>query len=167
MFKLNERVFYANTGACTVINIETPDFVKGSRLYYVLSPIFGANGRIYVPVDASNLQIRKLISKDDAEQLISTLDRMEAAWIDDDKLRESELKEVMRSADRTQLVCFMKGLYKKRLEKQLVRKQLRARDEELFHRAEKLLYSELAAALDMTPESMEAYIISKLKPAIA
>jgi len=74
MYEIGELVLYGSTGVCRVSEIKTQDFPSTGerRLYYVLKPLY-QSCVISVPVDSDKVFIRPIISKDEAERLISLI----------------------------------------------------------------------------------------------
>lgn len=72
MYSKGDVVLYGTNGICDISDVTTVD-IKGidkDRLYYVLKTR-NNSGTIYVAVDGDTSKMRKLISKDEAMELIS------------------------------------------------------------------------------------------------
>ena len=72
MFEVGEYIVYGCKGVCQVEEITHID-IPGSnkdRLYYVLAPLEDRNGKIYAPTDNAKVAMRKVITRQEAEQLI-------------------------------------------------------------------------------------------------
>ena len=75
MFKPGEYIHYGSSGLCRVEEI-TKLNVSGAdkdRLYYRLSPMEGQGGVIYTPVDNQKVQMRRVLSTEEAKQLIDSI----------------------------------------------------------------------------------------------
>ncbi len=79
MFSVGEKVVYKTNAVCNVEAVETPVFVKETgKKYYKLRYLFSSgNEVVYVPVD-SDVSIRAVMSKDEAEKCFDILRNVEA-----------------------------------------------------------------------------------------
>ena len=87
----------------------------------------------------------------------------ETIWIGNEKERESQYKEAVRSGDCRELVRIIKTIYLHKKERVDEGKKVAAVDERYFHQAEELLYEELAYALNMEVDQIGDYIASKIR----
>ena len=101
MFQIGEYVVHGNDGICEVKDITQLELPGGSskRQYYLLVPQKEKNGRIYSPVESSKVQTRKVITKQEADTLIREIPAIQAAWVENEKLRENVYKEAIKSCD--------------------------------------------------------------------
>lgn len=79
MFSVGEKVVYKTNAVCNVEAVETPVFVKETgKKYYKLRYLFSnGNEVVYVPVD-SEVNVRAVMSKDEAEKCFDVLKNEEA-----------------------------------------------------------------------------------------
>lgn len=167
MFEVGEYVVYGSKGVCQITDITHID-ISGAdkdRLYYVLAPVGDANAKIYAPTDNRKITMRKVISKEEADKLISELPEIELLWVPDDKQREAKYKEVMRTCDYRAWVSIVKTLYLRKKERTAQGKKITALDERYMKAAENELYSELSLTLGIPKDQMENYIKEKIKMA--
>ena len=125
-------------------------------------PINDENGKVYLPVDASALQLRKIMSSEEAYAFIAKIPDIPEISIQNDKLREQKYKEIMKSIEPESLVRIIKTTYlrkKARLEKG---KKNTLADEHYLTLAEKILFSELCLALEKTKEEVQNFIEEKI-----
>ena len=149
MYVVGEYVFRANEGICRISEIGHPDFQnsKGERMYYILIPKGDTKTKIYIPTEPEPIGIRRLISKDEALKLIQDIQYISPINIVNEKQREQEYKQALRSNDPFQLAAIIKTLYTREQFRTTQGKKTTAMDKNYFQRAEKLLYSELATVL--------------------
>ena len=142
MFQIGEYVVHGNDGICEVKDITQLELPGGSskRQYYLLVPQKEKNGRIYSPVESSKVQTRKVITKQEADTLIPAI---QAAWVENEKLRENVYKEAIKSCDLRELVKIIKNMYLRRQERISSGKKATVLDDRYFKLAEDKLYSEL------------------------
>ena len=106
--------------------------------------------------------MRRTISKEEAEQLIDELPRIELLWVPDDKQREAKYKEALRTCDYHTWVSIVKTLYQRKKERIAQGKKVTAVDERYMKAAENELYGELSLTLGVPREKMEDYIKERL-----
>ena len=89
MYKKGEYVIYGSSGVCQVGDVTTLDIdnVPKDREYYVLFPQ-NHGGTVYVPVDVASTKMRKVITKEEAEQLIEKIPTIQPIEISNEKFLE-------------------------------------------------------------------------------
>ncbi|MGN0369298.1 MAG: CarD family transcriptional regulator [Butyrivibrio sp.] len=165
MFEVGEYVVYGSTGICRVEEITRPDIpgCDPGRLYYVLSPVNkNSAGRSFIPVDNVKVVLRKVIEKKDALKLIDNIPEVEEIWINNDKLREKQYKDMSKLCDCRQWISIIKTIYIRKQERSAAGKKLTATDEKYLRLAEDNLYGELGFALNKDKDEMEAYITERI-----
>ena len=163
MYKPGDRIIYGSTGVCRVKEITTPDFEKDkSRKYYALEPVY-QDGVIYTPVD-TKVFMRPVISREEAHDLIDQIPTMQTEAYHNNVLRELEehYNEYLKSHDCGDLLELGRSIYMKRKELLSQHRKFGAVDERFMKRAEDLLYGELAVALDIEKNKVEAYIAERV-----
>lgn len=165
MFEIGEYVVYGSQGVCQIADITRPDIagIDGERLYYVLTPIGDANGRIYAPTENQKTVMRRVISKEEAEELIRELPAIKLLFVPNEKQREIVYKEALRACDYHAWVSIAKTLYVRKKERTAQGRKSTALDEKYMRAVEHELYSELSLALGIPQEQMEQYIRDKLQ----
>jgi len=165
MFAKGDFIVYGRTGICEVTDISTikMDGVSSDKLYYILCPCHEKGGRIFTPVDNSKVVMRKVISKDEAAKLVGQIPEIETLWIANEKMREAQYKESMRTCDCTEWIKIIKTLYLRRKQRIAQGKKITATDERYLKQAEGNLYSELSIALGVPEQDMESYITEHIE----
>ena len=109
MFTKGEYVVYEQKGVCRVEGFEAPDIpgIAKDRTYYVLLPVL-QGGKLYVPADSAEGKMRKIISRQEAEELIAHLDQIDPLKASDDKTAEELYKSCMQSYDYTEWIRLIK-----------------------------------------------------------
>ncbi len=164
MYMKGEFVVKANTGVCIVEDILLRRLTDNSdeKEYYCLAPIADSRSKVFVPVDSDKSKLRKAMDKAEAEAFIHAIPDIETKWIESDKTREQEYKNVMRSNDPVALVGIIKNLYFRNKDRLEHGKKVTAIDERYFKLAENALYSEIAHALDKDTEDMKQIIMDSI-----
>ena len=158
MYNVGELVVYENGGVCRISAIGTPEFLKGSELYYTLQPVFDNAGTIYVKVENDKHILRPLKSKDDIEACIGSADDIEPMYDSNDKIRDQKFKDAIRSCDYAVWVAVLKGITSEQARREKLGKHLNMRDERCLNRVMMLLTTEYSVACDVPREDAEKII---------
>ncbi len=158
MFKVNDLVVYENGGVCSVEEIGSPDFVKNEEVYYTLQPIFDKAGTIYVKVQNDRHVLRPIISKDESKKYLDNISNIEPMYSDNDKQRDKEFKEAIRSCECKQWFSMLKGIIKERKRREAGGKKLNMSDDRNMQKVGKLLTSEYSAVLEIPFDEARAMI---------
>ncbi|MBO4377196.1 MAG: CarD family transcriptional regulator [Lachnospiraceae bacterium] len=163
MFNKGAFIVYGSKGICKVNDVTTltMDGIDKDRLYYVLMPCDKKQSTVYVPVDSNKTVMREVITKDEADSLISDIPYIEEIWVDNDKAREAKYKECLSSCECREWVRIIKTLYTRKEKRIKEGKKVTATDERYFKMAEDYLYSELSIALSIPKNEIEGYIWQK------
>ena len=165
MFQIGDFVVSAGGGVCRiedVVQMEMPGITAKKDCYLVI-PIGENAAKKYIPVENKKKQIRPVMTREEAEQLMSGFMEIEETWIESDKLREKTYKEAIFSSDPRRLVSILKTMYQRGQERQAEGKKTTTIDERYLRIAEKNLHDELAFVLDITTEDVRDTIIKKVK----
>ena len=164
MFKKGDYIVHGSNGVCQVEDITNLDIpgVDKNRLYYVLCPVNSRGSRMYSPIDNSKVVVRGILSKDEAMDLIDDIPNIEQFVIANDKQKEAQYKEAIRTCDCRNLVRIIKTLYIHRQERFAEGKKSTNIDEKYFHMAEDNLYSELAISMGREKEGIEEFIAERM-----
>ena len=128
------------------------------KLYYTLRPVYHKESSVYAPVENRKIVMRSVITKEEAENLIQNIPRIETVWIVNEKAREVQFKEAMQTCDCEELVKIIKTLYLRKQQRLESGKKVTVVDEKYFRQAEDKLYEELAYALGMEKKQVGTYI---------
>ncbi|MDF2485738.1 MAG: hypothetical protein K0R46_1906 [Herbinix sp.] len=164
MFELNDYIIYGEYGVCQIADISTPPItgIDKKSKYYILHPMRTAGHTIYTPVDNTKVVMRKILTQEEALELINRIPFIDAIWIANDKLREDYYKKAMRSNDIVEWVKIIKTLYLRKEERKAEGKSVSATDEKYFKIAEMCLNDELALALGIPSDKMKDYMLNKV-----
>ena len=150
MFKIGDYVAHYKEGVCEVVNIGKIDMGSSDKEYYTLKPVYDAGGTVYTPVDNKRDQIRKLITKEEAENLIKEMPKI--------ALLHNQCREWIS------LIKTSYGRNKKRL---LAGKKTINVDERYMSSAEKFLYGELAVVMEIPRDKVSGYVKEHLDAELA
>ncbi len=161
MYQIGDYVVKANAGVCRVADIQEMSLTdtSESKLYYLLLPLENANRKIYIPVNPTgNNKVRKVMSADEAWQMILAIPKIESVVIQNEKQREQQYKQAIQSCNPKLLVGLIKNVYQKRMKRMAEGKKNTIVDERYFKLAEDNLYEELAFALGKNKEDISQII---------
>ena len=164
MFQKDDYVIYGNNGVCTVKDIGPLDIpgVPKERIYYTLVPYYNKDSQIFTPVDSHKVVMRTLIGEAEIMQLIEEISSIELLWVRDEKQRESQYKEALRTCDCRELVRIIKTIYQRKQHRIAAGKKMTASDEKYFHLAEESLYGEFAVTLGIDRDQVREFITNRI-----
>ncbi len=160
MFEKNQLIMCGGHGVCRVVNItgNPVDRRDKVRKYYVLEPLFEKASTIYMPVDNDKVIMRRIMTREEAEELTKRVTEIDTVWVREEKNREQMYKEAIRTYDCRSLVQIIKTLYLRKQNRIQEGKKVLSSDEHYLRKAEELLYSEMSVALSIPREEVETYI---------
>lgn len=160
MFGKGEIVFYENKGVCEVMDVTTMNLqgIPKDKLFYVLHPYFTKDDKIFTPIDNDKIIMRKLITKEEVDQLVGEISEIKELEIDNEKMREETYKECIRSCECKQWVRIIKTLKKRKNRRIQDGKKTTASDDRYLKLAENNLYSEISVRLGVTKLDVASYL---------
>ncbi|MBR5377115.1 MAG: CarD family transcriptional regulator [Lachnospiraceae bacterium] len=164
MFELGDYVVSANNGVCRIDDIVEMDMPGNgaAKKCYLVVPLAERAARLYVPVDSKKHQIRHVMTREEATELIENIAGIDQAWIESDKVREQTYKDAIFSCEPRRLVSILKTMYERGNRRQAEGKKITTIDERYFRIAEKNLNSELAFVLEKEPEEIKQLIMVRV-----
>ena len=156
MFQVGEYVIHGANGACKVVDVTHLD-ISGSdkdRQYYVLEPVKTRSSRIYFPVDSDKVPMRKILTREEALQLLDSLQTIQPLEVPSEKFREDTYKAVMKTCDCRSWISMMKTLFQKRKKRLAEGRKFTSVDERYLKAAEDFLFGELSLALEQNREEL-------------
>lgn len=165
MYHVGDLICYGDKGVCRVADIAEQDFsgtIKG-KLYYTLRPL-DQDGIIYTPVDNEKVFMRPVISKEEAEKLIDMIPSIQAEPYHSKVINQlaEHYNASIKTHDCVDLIELTMSLYAKKQEVKELKRKFGVVDERFMKRAEELLFSELAVALDIPKDKVSVYIESRV-----
>lgn len=162
MFDIGDYIVYGHNGICRVEDITHPDIAGADeeRIYYVLIPESSKESRLFCPADNDKVILRRIISAEEAAEIIEESKTIEPLSISDERMRDGSYKSVMRSCDPRQCVKIIKALLMRKREREINGKKITAIDERYLKMAEDELYGELAIATGQAWDEVKEMILS-------
>lgn len=167
MFEIGEYVVYGNKGVCEIINIGTIDIpgMPADRQYYTMNQLFTRSSTIFTPVNNENSVLRKVLTKEEATELIEGIQGYKPVWIQNDKEREQIFTDALRAADARALSEMIIALHQRKERRIADGKKATSTDERYFHAAEDILYGELEIALGISREEVKNLVMNEVEKA--
>lgn len=165
MFEKGDYIVYGSTGICVVEDVTTMDIagIPKDRLYYVMSPYQQAGKKVFAPVENPKMKLRRVLTREEALDLIDEIPDLEQIGIQEEKLREQKYKEYIRSCECRNWIRMMKTLYHRKQERIAQGKKVTATDERYYRMAEDNLYTEFSISLDINRQDVGDYILERIQ----
>lgn len=165
MFSVDEQVVYGSIGVCTVKGMGIPDMPGATRECYVLEPHYVAHSKVYAPIEDNPVKIRSLLSVSEVEELVDSMPEIKAFPLNKERQEQySTYRSVIKSADSFLLAKLLRTLYEKKEKCMELKKPLPGAEKDFLDTAEKMLYGEMAAILQIPMDQVLPYIQSRLRP---
>lgn len=160
--KKGDSVVYGTNGICTIEEISEMSFIAGASksIYYTLNPVNNNGSAIYVPADNEKLmsKMRKLMTKDDIDELLTGMRDKELAWESDRRFRTENFHEILVQGVTEDLLLMIRCIYLKKHELLADGKKLNVTDNNTLKAAEKLVQEEFACVLGINHDEVGDYI---------
>lgn len=157
MFSKGDMVVYGRTGVCSVEDICERKFSeKNTRLYYRLRPIYQHNNVIYAPVDSELVFMRRMLSREQAEELVESIPEIRRKALDE----TDTVDTVPDCRSCAALAAVAIRLYNRKTELRKSKKKLGLSEEKRLKTAEELLFGELAAVFEIPIERVPELLFS-------
>ena len=163
MFEVGDYIIYGSSGVCRITNVgpmKVPGVSK-DKLYYTMVPCYIRDSEIFTPIDNEKVVMRRVMSKDEAEDFISGISGIDELEIVEEKRRELEYKQAVLTCKPDVLVGLLKTIQTRMDERTAEGKKVTSSDAKYFHIAEDSLFGELAISLDMEKDEVKDYLKEK------
>lgn len=164
MYSINDTVLYGANGVCRISDICQKDFSGAVKDYYILRPLSNEALTIFVPVNNKILtdKMRRILSKDEICDLISSVSDEPISWIEDDAERKEHYRSIILSGNRGEILKMIRELYIHKQEQQSKGKKMHLSDEQFLKEAERLLYSEFSLVLNIKTDEVPSFIAKRI-----
>ena len=165
MVAVGDTVCYGLQGVCLVDEKVRCRMDGEDREYWRLCPVYSSCSAVYVPLDNEALvaSIRPVLTKSEVDKILAEAIHFDLSWIENDDKRREIGAAVIHRGDPEDMMRLIGMLYIRRRELKANGKKLHLADERLFKEAERLFNGELAFVLEIPPERVPAYIVSRLE----
>ena len=160
MFNIGDLLFYGTNGVCRVSEICSSPFDSSDpRSFYKLAPIAENTSLvIYTPVDNTQVIMRSLISKEEAEALLARIPEIEKVAVAVEKHRKEAYRETVREGAPEGFVKIIKTVRARRELFRRTRRRVPDLDNDFEHTAKTCLYGELSTVLGICREEIHRIV---------
>lgn len=165
MYQVGDWVVYGIHGVCRVAGTEK-QLVNRKRIQYlVLEPMTQTESRFYLPTEnpTAMAKLKTVLSKEALVELLTSDDVHQDAWIQEENQRKQYYRELIGSGDRVSLMKMVSTLYRYKAAQATAGRKFHQSDENFLRDAEKLLSSEIALVMELSPEEARDYLRDQLK----
>lgn len=148
MYEVNDKVMYGVVGVCEVSNVDAPPIKGIDGKYYFLQPVYDDKGIIYSPVNSNKVQMRYVITREEAMKLYVRAENCTKDSLLNSKLTPLQYDEYVKSQDPLKLMQLIRVLYNIKNERAKDLRKMKSADSRMLITARKLLYGEMAVALE-------------------
>ncbi len=161
MFNIGDLLFYGTNGVCRVSEIcSSPFDSNDARQFYKLTPIAENSSLvIYTPVDNTQIIMRPLISKEEAEALVARIPYIEKVSVAIEKHRKENYRETIREGNPEGYVKIIKTVRARREYFKRTRRRVPDLDNDFEHTARLCLYGELSTVLGVSREEISRIVL--------
>ncbi|MBR5247424.1 MAG: CarD family transcriptional regulator [Lachnospiraceae bacterium] len=168
MFRIGEKVVCGSKGVCSVEKITTLDIsgVDKMREYYILKPLYMVASTVYVPVDTAGSSLRRVLTYEEAQELIKRMPRIQMMSISNEKFLEQEYKNCLKTDLCEEWVKLIKTIWSRMQKRIEVGRKVTALDARYLKIAQDCLYGEMAVALSIPRDEVEDFIQRQLEGSV-
>lgn len=164
VYEKGDVVVYGADGLCRIEEITEKKFGNDKIKYYVLKHINGDKSVTYVPVgnERSCEKMRPVLTKEEVIELIESMPELDTMWINNDRDRQKEFKDIILFGDSRDLIKLIRSIYFHKKQQVKMGKKLHIADERVFKNAEKILYEEIGYVFGIDPSEALDLILKRI-----
>jgi len=165
MFKENDMIIYGSHGVCKIIGQEEKNLTGETKTYFVLKPVKNNSSTYFIPADNERLatKMRRILSKEEIDQLIDSMPEESANWIENENERREQYKKIISEGNHTQLIRMIKAIFYQKKVREADGKRLLSFDEHFFKDAKQILHSEFQYVLNFNEDELLEYIFKRIE----
>lgn len=167
MYQAGDWVVYGVHGVCRVIGTEKQLIDRKRTRYLVLEPMAQSESRFYLPADnlTAMAKLKAVLSHNELAALIDSDEVRKDAWIQEENRRKQYYRELISSGDRVALMQMISTLYRYKADQLAAGRKFHQADDNFLRDAERLLASEIALVMELSPEDARNYLRERLQSA--
>ncbi len=162
MYNIGDIVIYSTHGLCSIKDISEQTFSDTKRSYYVLQPLNDLNLTIRTPIDNAKKNLRDIIKKEDALEILHSFTTPGYEWIEQSTHRMKLHTEIIKTGDRQKQALLLNTLLRKRIDYEALEKKFPHQEEKLLQSLQELIFSEFSLALNKSSEEIYKHVLSQL-----
>ena len=164
LFLIGDRIIYGSEGAYFVKEFTTSPVDKSdTRQFYVLCSVYGPAGNVIItPVGNDKVKMRPVMSRDNALAFIDRIPEISTLTVEREKNRREIYRQTLANSTPDDFVSIIKTVMERREIFLKAKKRLSESDNDYERKAKLCLYGELASALDIPIDEVEAFVKDRL-----
>ena len=165
-YNIDDVVSYGKNGVCRITEIKKMKFDRSEEHeYYVLAPLRDKNATFFVPVDSSVLlsRMRKVMTKDEIDEVLDSAKDESIEWIDDKKQRNDAFRAIITEGNPHKILLLAHCIYNMKKEKEAAGRKLWACDESLLATVVKMISEEMSWSIGIPESKVSEYIRKKIE----
>lgn len=163
MFAKGDKIVYSFYGICLIASIVEKEVNGENRKYYELRPLADSKSTIYTPIDSKKVLLRSIVSKEEALDILDSMDEMEIVWPENVWKRNQEFKLITQNADLRLNVNLYKILLHRQLLLKEAGKKMIVQDSKILDTVATLVCAEFEEALGLDSEEIESKVEATAK----
>lgn len=156
MFNIGDLIIYSTHGICQVDDICEETYFGVAKDYYLLHPIEDSKLKISTPVDNDKVIMLQLLTKEEAEEILESFKLPGIDWIQMDNDRNAAYSSIVKKGNRREIASIANTLMREKIKIERQGRKFHEKDMRILSSIQKLLFSELAVALNTTYEVINA-----------
>lgn len=158
MYSVSDIVAYSSQGICEITEICQREIAGIIMDYYVMKPVFDDRSTVFVPVSNEKLvsRMRKVLTAEEASDLIDSINDGEIVWVDNDAQRRDLYQSILTEGIPSKLASLFRTLMLRKRTLETVSRKLRSTDETCMRAAEKLIVRECSFVLGEDQDQLSA-----------
>ena len=166
MYQIGEYVVYGIHGVCRILGTEKQLVDRKRAEFLVLEPIAQLGSRFYLPVQnpTALAKLKSVLTEQELEQLLNSACYPNACWVPEENRRKTTYREILNSADRSNILLMLTAVYHYRDEQAAQGKKFHLCDDNFLRDAEKFLSSEISHVKGLPMQQAREYLRSRLQP---
>jgi len=162
MYNVGDVVIYSSHGLCSIEDICEQTFNSITKTYYVLQPLNEPQLVIRTPIDNSKKQLRDIIKKEEALNILHSFTSPGVEWIEQNTHRSRVHLEIFKSGNRQKQAKLLNTLLRKKIEYNADEKKFPNQEEKLLQSLQENIFSEFSIALNKSSDEIYEYVLTQL-----
>lgn len=163
MFEKGEYIIYGSNGVCEVQDYMSAAGETDDRIYYVLVPMRSRGSTIFSPIDNQKVLMRKVMTKEEAKELLQGIPEYEDMVIPESRTQEQQYKAILQSGNSIESLRLLMALYARKRKREAAGRRITAVDEKYLLLAKDCLVNELSIALNMDVDEVDRLLADRMK----
>ena len=163
-FQIGEYVRYGSNGVCLIDDIQEMTIAHTRDQYYILRPVADQNTTFFIPLhnDALCGRIHPVLTREEVDAIIDSVDEAGVVWIDDRKQRMERFRAILRTADPREILCLRILLFERKRALAAKGMRLSPSDNNLLKQVSEITDNEFSFALEIAEQKVAQYIHTRI-----